>query len=75
MLLMTTMTGWIPFGPGERHFSMTVALPFIARVSESGELSDRIAFGVATVLLVAMTSVLGWTGVQRLRRASPKRGS
>jgi hypothetical protein len=75
MLLMTTMTGWIAFGPGERHFSMAIALPFIARASQSGELSGRIAFGVATVLLVAMTLGLGWAGVGRLRRASPKRGS
>ena len=75
MLLMTTMTGWIAFGQGARHFSMTIALPFIAGASQSGELSGRIAFGVATVLLVAMTLVLGWTGVRRLRRAWPKRGS
>lgn len=68
MALMTTMAGWIAFGPGERHFSMTIALPFVARSSQSGELSGRIAFGVATVLLVAMTFGLGWAGVQRLRR-------
>jgi hypothetical protein len=69
MALLTTMAGWIAFGPGERHFSMTIALPFVARSSQSGELSGRIAFGVATILLVAMTLGLGAAGVERLRRA------
>jgi len=69
MALMTTMAGWIAFGPGERHFSMTIALPFVARSSQSGEFSGRFAFGVATVLLGAMTLGLGWAGAQRLRRS------
>jgi hypothetical protein len=68
MGLMTTMAGWIAFGPGERHFSTTIALPFIATRSASGELSGRIGFGVATALLAAMTVGLGWAGAQRLRR-------
>ena len=68
MGLMTTTAGWIAFGPGERHFSTTIALPFFARRSGSGELSGRVAFGIATVLLVAMTLGLGWAGAQRLRR-------
>ena len=66
--LMTAVSGWIAFGPGERHFSMTMALPFVARSSAGGELSGRIAFGVGTTLLLAMFVGFGVSGARRLRR-------
>lgn len=66
--LMTVISGWIAFGPGERHFSTTVAGPFFARRWAGGDLSGRIAFGAGTVLLVAMFLGLGWSGARRLYR-------
>jgi hypothetical protein len=66
--LLTIVTGWTAFGPGERHFTMTIAVPFGAQRRAGGDLSGRIAFGVGTVLLVAMLVALGWSGARRLRR-------
>lgn len=66
--LMMIVSGWIAFGPGERHFSMTIAMPFVARRTAGDDLSGRIAFGVGTVLLVVMLVGLGWSGARRLRR-------
>lgn len=65
--LMTGVSGWVAFGPGERHFSMTIAIPFVALRSAGGDLSGRIAFGVGTLLLVMMLVALGWSGARQLR--------
>ncbi len=73
--LMTIVSGWIAFGPGERHFSMTIAMPFFAQRTAGGELPGRIAFGVGTVLLLAMLVALGWSGARRLRRMRQTAGS
>jgi hypothetical protein len=66
---MVSIFGWVAFGRGERHFSTTIAVPFVAWHSASGEMSGRIAFGAATVLLGVMFVVCGVVGVQRLMRA------
>ena len=67
--LMTSVFGWVAFGSGPRHFSSTVALPFVAVRQQSGELSGRIAFGVATVLMAFMFLACTYVGIERLWRA------
>ncbi len=49
--LMGVMATWIAFGRGERHFSETVVLPFAAYGSRGGDLTGRIAFGIAALLI------------------------
>ena len=66
--VMTTICGWIAFGPGPRHFSTVIAVPFMATRSAGGSLSGRILFGIATVLLATMFVGLGWSGARRLRQ-------
>jgi hypothetical protein len=67
--LMTAVFGWVAFGPGTRHFSSTISVPFLAVSHRSGEMSGRIAFGVATALMAAMFVGCGVVGVERLWRA------
>jgi hypothetical protein len=66
--LMTSVFGWVAFGSGPRAFSTTIVLPFWYSNGESSELSGRIAFGVATVLMAAMFVALGVIGVRRLQK-------
>jgi len=54
VVVMRAMATWIAFGRGERHFSETVVLPFTAYHPGSGELSGRIAFGIAALLIWAI---------------------
>ena len=49
--MMGAIASWIAFGPGERHFSTTISLPFAWWHSSSGETSGRWAFGIAAVLI------------------------
>jgi hypothetical protein len=49
--LMGAMATWIAFGKGERHFSATVSLPFIAYHPQHPDLPGRIAFGIGAVLI------------------------
>ena len=51
VVVMGAMATWIAFGRGERHFSTTIALPFIAYRSVSAGLPNRIAFGFAALLV------------------------
>ena len=51
VLVMALMVTWIAFGRGERHFSTTIALPFLFYRSANSDLSGRIAFGIAAVLI------------------------
>ena len=67
--MMTAIVGWIAFGPGPRRFSTTISLPFMTQSWMSGELSGRVAFGVAAMLLAAMFVGCGAVGIERLRRA------
>jgi hypothetical protein len=67
--LITAVFGWVAFGSGTRHFSSTVSLPFIAGRWASGELSGRVAFGAATVLMAAAFIACGLAGIDRLRRS------
>jgi hypothetical protein len=47
--LMTAVTGWVAFAPGERQFAANI--PFLP--SRVVELLGRLAFGVSTVVLLA----------------------
>jgi hypothetical protein len=71
--LMTAICTWIAFGPGERHFSSSVSLPFIARRSASGETSGRVAFGIGAVLLWIFLVTAGVSGARSLIRDAQKR--
>ncbi len=66
--LMTAVAGWIGFGPGHREFTSTLTLPFLPMRWRSGELTGRIAFGGASVLMALMFVACGVSGVRRLRR-------
>ena len=64
---------WIAFGPGERHFSSTVVLPFMARgAAASGETSGRVTFGIAAVLIWLFFATFGFLGARRLFGAARK---
>jgi hypothetical protein len=68
---MGAMLTWIAFGRGERHFTSTIVLPFIAYRSNSGELPGRIAFGIGALLIwtfmIAGTVVALKRHIARLR--------
>ena len=64
---------WVAFGPGERHFSSTVVLPFMARgAAASGETSGRVTFGIAAVLIWLFFATFGFLGARRLFGAARK---
>jgi hypothetical protein len=65
---MAAVFGWVAFGPGPRQFSSTPSLPFGTKRKQSGELSGRIAFGIATVFMVAAFGASGAIGIRRLWR-------
>jgi len=66
--LMSAISGWIAFGPGPRHFTSTLTLPFLPLRWQSDGLWGRIAFGIGAVLLAAMFVACGVSGVRRLQR-------
>ena len=68
---MTAMFGWVSFGPGTRHFSTTIYLPFMPEPlrQRSGEISGRIIFGFGTILLAFMFVACTVVGIKRLQRA------
>jgi len=67
--LMTAVFGWVSFGSGPRRFTSTLWLPFMTRSWVSGELSGRIVFGAATLLMAFMFVACTIVGIERLRRA------
>lgn len=48
---MGALMSWVAFGPGERHFSTTVSLPFGWWRPASSDTTGRWAFGIAAVLI------------------------
>lgn len=42
---------WVAFGSGERHFSSSISLPFVAVRGASSETTGRWVFGCAAVVL------------------------
>ena len=69
---LTAIFSWVAFGPGERHFSTTLVLPFMARGGASGETSGRVVFGIAAGLLWLFVVSLGIIGARRLLRDARK---
>jgi len=68
--LMTMVFGWVAFGPGTRHFTSTLVLPFVPIRWQSNEVTGRIAFGAVTVMMAFAFVACGISGVHRLWRAS-----
>jgi hypothetical protein len=67
--LMVAVFGWVAFGSGPRRFSSTISMPFVNQRWASGELSGRVVFGGATMLMAAMWVCCTLVGIERLRRA------
>jgi len=69
---MAAIAGWIAFGRGPRHFTTTLTLPFMPMPERwaSGELSGRIAFGAASILMGLMFVACAVSGVRRIIAAS-----
>jgi len=63
---MAAIANWIAFGPGERQFSGTISIPFIAITSGSSEWTGRIAFGVGAVILDVMLVILTYGSLRAL---------
>lgn len=51
VLALAAITTWIAFGPGERHFSITIALPFLIYHPKHSDLPGRIVFGAGAVMI------------------------
>lgn len=69
--LMAVITGWIAFGRGPRHFTMTLIVPFlpVSRDWTSGEWPSPVAFGTGWVLMAAMFIACAVTGVRRIAQS------
>ena len=48
---------WVAFGPGARHCSVSVSIPFLMQRHGGGDTLCRGAFGVATILALAVVLV------------------
>lgn len=68
--LMFAVFAWVAFGPGERHFSSSISLPFWSISSHSSERSGRIAFGIGAGLMGLFFVLFGVSGAKRLWRGS-----
>jgi hypothetical protein len=66
--LMTAVFTWVAFGPGTRHFSTTVSLPFWSSTKASGETFGRAAFGFGAALLWLFLIGVGISGARQLVR-------
>lgn len=67
--LLTAPFFWIAFGPGERRFSSTLYIPFLAYREAGSEITGRIAFGACAVMMSAVVIALALSGARRLRRS------
>lgn len=47
---LATIMSWVAFGPGERHFSMSISLPFIAAGRAGSDTLGRWVFGFGAML-------------------------
>jgi hypothetical protein len=69
---MTAVFTWIAFGPGERHFSTSVVMPFMVHRGTGSDLSGRVVFGIGAVLMWIFLLGVGMSGARRLFRAARK---
>ena len=68
--LMFAVFAWVAFGPGERHFSSSISLPFWSSSEHSSERSGRIAFGIAAGFMGLFLVLSAVSGAKSLWRAS-----
>jgi len=61
--LMTALTGWVAFAPGERQFAVNI--PFLP--PRAVELLGRFAFGVSTIVLLGSLALFAILGARGLR--------
>ena len=66
--LMFAVFAWVAFGPGERHFSSSISLPFWSSSGHSSERSGRIAFGIAAGFMGLFLVLSVVSGAKRLWR-------
>ena len=70
-LVLVLILNWIAFGPGPRHFSGGIALPFVSWSSRPSEWAGRAAFGVGAFLADV---IVAWVLVRSARNAFQRRG-
>ena len=61
---MAAIFNWVAFGPGPRHFSGSISIPFVSISGPQSEWAGRAAFGLVAVM---MDLFLGWMIVRGLR--------
>ncbi len=66
--------GWIAFGPGERHFGMSLSFGAFASDGNPGEWIGRMAFGLAA-LLCGLCAFAMWRHALRSRPPADGRGT
>jgi len=67
-LALGGLFAWTAFGPGQRHCSVSVSIPFLTHGHRAGDGLCRGAFGVATTLALAVV-LLFTAALVRLRWA------
>lgn len=65
VIAMAAVFSWVGFGPGERHFSTTVSLPF-GTWKPKGDTMGRWAFGAAAVLMWSAITIAVIASMRRL---------
>lgn len=60
------LMSWVAFGPGQRHFSTTVSLPFGWWHPKSNDTMGRWAFGIAAVLIWCIIAGVIVSSIRRL---------
>lgn len=66
-----SIASWVAFGSGERHFSSSISMPFVAVRGASSETTGRWVFGCAAVVLWCVIAAIL---VSTARKALAKRG-
>jgi hypothetical protein len=71
--MLVFMLNWIAFGPGTRHFSGGLALPFLSVSGRASEWSGRAAFGFGAVLMDVLVLWLVARGMRQYVRGRRER--
>jgi hypothetical protein len=72
---LTSVFGWVGFGPGPRQFSTTLTLPFATSHAQGSSTSGRVVFGIAAIGMGLMTTFAAISGTKRLILRAPARNS
>ncbi|HVX40929.1 MAG TPA: hypothetical protein VHB25_15270, partial [Gemmatimonadaceae bacterium] len=67
--MMLAIFAWVAFGRGERHFSVGIGIPGLWAGTRGGDMTGRVAFGFAAVLIAILFVVAGIAGAKQLRRS------